>query len=234
MRVLFAVSALGLALTGCGSAKDSDSTTTGSTGTPTGWVTGSGGSGTNTGTATGSGGSGSGGSGTSTPTTSLYIGDADLDLDAMTWTGTESVRVVSLTSGTILCQWSWTALDWASDPSVSTMPEPAVAACQDGDGNACLFDFTVNLSNGLQTDGACSSFGYAADGGTYHYGYIDDWMNGGSSYGSQIAYYLPTGSASGTWFPAQQYGAATWSPGTGNQGQFHYEIEKVLLNSYIP
>lgn len=232
MRTLVCTTALAL-LFACSGNKDSDSDTP--TGVTTGqWVTGSGGSGTNTGTATGSGGSGSGGSGsTSENTITTYVGDAAVDVAGASWTGTESVRVLSAASGTLLCQWTWDAIDWANDPAVSTMPEPAATPCTDEDGNACAFSFAVNLSNGAETDGLCGTYGFDADGGAYHYGYSADWMRGTTSYGEQFTYYLPNASG-GQWIPAQDmgYGFFTWTPPGTGPGQLHYELNKTLLSSY--
>lgn len=222
------------AVTACGKNKDSDSQ--GATGSPSGsWVTHTGGSGPVTGLPVGKkgGSGGSGGSGSSVVTT--FVGDATIDLSEVSWTGTESARVISQVSGTLLCQWSWTALDWQHDPSVNTGTAPVVPACMDTEGNACLFDFAVNLSDGMETDGLCGAYGFAVDEGVFHYGYSEDWFMGGTGYGPQFAYYLPGGTGtSGVWFPVMQYGAATWSPGTGADGQLHYEIRKTLLGSYIP
>ena len=61
------------------------------------------------------------------------------------------MEVLNANTGTLLCQWTWAARDWASDPNVGTTPEPAATPCTDADGNACAFSFAVNLSEGVQT-----------------------------------------------------------------------------------
>ena len=220
MRILCTVALLVAA--GCGKNKDSDS------GTTTGWTEDSSPS---SGTPSGATDSDSG-TGT-VPTDTLYVGEATIDLGAATWSGTEKVVVENASTGGLLCEWTWSATDWASDPAVKTQTEPSVEACTDGDGNPCTFAFTVNLSNGLQTCGNCGTF-YGADGGSYHYAYMDDWYNAGSSYGTQLAYYLQTTKTSGTWFPAMSYGTATWSPGTGQDGTLSYELQKTLLSTITP
>lgn len=225
-----------LALVGliaCGKNKDSDSQVP--TGATSGsWTTETGGSGTPNGLPGGKKGGSGGSGGSGVPTITSFVGDAAIDLDQVSWTGTESARVLNVTTGTLLCQWSWTALDWQHDPAVSTGTPPVVPPCVDSDGNACLFEFTVNLSSGFETDGLCSNYGFAVDEGAFHYGYAEDWSAGGTGYGPQFAYYLPGAGTPGLWFPVMQYGAATWTPGVGAPGQLHYEIRKTLLGSYVP
>lgn len=211
-----------LVLVGCGKNKDSDSGPT--TGPTTGtWVTTDS---TDTDTDT-QGGSGSGGSGT-VDTLTTYVGDAAIDLDALTWSGTESARVLTVGSGTLMCQFTWT--------STGTDPDPAVAPCTDGDGNACVFSFQVDHTAGAQTDGDCAPYAFAADGGSNHYGYAADWLSGGVSYGEQFTYYAQTTATSGGWYPAESlgYGIFSWTPGTGTAqtGDLHYEIQRTLIQSY--
>ena len=125
-----------------------------------------------------------------------YVGEALIS--DITWTGTESSRFVALPTGTVMCEYTFDA---------SGTPYDGTEACQDPDGNACRFAFDVSLFVGAITDGdLCTDFNYAGstEGGSYSYGFTDDYVMGGNSYGQTLMFLYSDG-----WFSI--YGSAAFN-----------------------
>ena len=70
--------------------------------------------------------------------------------------------------------------------------------------------------------------------GVFDYGWTDDWVNGGTSYGPQFLYYVSNGT-SGSWIPVPTvgFGSAALNPtADANVFEIEYEITKSLLLTY--
>jgi hypothetical protein len=247
MRALFPI--IALAIMGCGNGKDED--------TDTGplWVTDTGPTTSTGSTSSGSGGSGSGGSGSggsgAGAVVSLHVGTATIDAINIDWDGTETLKMLTASAGDTLCEWTWTtstagattsgtgtttgATTTGTTTGTTTTPPAPIVACTDADGNACDFAFEVELTNGLQTFGNCSTFGLPSSGGVFHYGYISDFQSGGMGYGADFLYYLPyTSTASpARWYPVVQSGVGTTTY-DDLTGTLEYELPKTLLNATLP
>ncbi len=133
----------------------------------------------------------------------LLAGEASVDFGGGTWVGTETVSVTGELSGHAFCTWSYTALDWASDPTTGGPGPYNTSACSDPDGNACQFAFNVNRTEGTELQGDCSPFGLSASPtpSAAGWGYTSNYRSGGVSYGPMFMYYAP---GPGQWFGTYQ------------------------------
>jgi hypothetical protein len=121
------------------------------------------------------------------------VGTAEVDEVAGTYAGTEVYSFVGQPSGWLICEWNWTMLDWAHDPSVVGV-NPISTGCIDPDGFACDWAFTVHESNGVMTDGDdCAFYGLTpitTNGATLGYGWTDAYHAAGINYGPTMMYFL--------------------------------------------
>jgi hypothetical protein len=121
-------------------------------------------------------------------------GTASVDEIAGTYDGVESVSFVGTPSGWLVCEWTWTMLDWDHDPT-AVGGNPFLTPCFDPDLNACDWSFTVHGSDGQQTGGTdCAFYGLTPTAslnfGPYGYGWTENYSAGGVSYGPSQMYYL--------------------------------------------
>ncbi len=131
-----------------------------------------------------------------TAATLVIDGQADIDPILGTWAGTETYVILGETTGQLLCQWSWDALDWDSSPAAIGL-NPISVPCDDPDGFACDFGFTVHKSDGVEVAGDCSTYTsqritQLVDG-PYGYGWHDSYSSGGLLLGPTFMYYYAPG-----------------------------------------
>jgi len=131
--------------------------------------------------------------------TSEWIEEARVDVGRGLYEGTRTLRWSGNDSGHVFCDWVWDGLAWASDPAAIGI-DPITETCTDGDGNACAFQFTVNLRNGRETQGDCNQFSVGGAGWDVRLeegvGFHEDYQTGGASYGAVSMYF-----AFGSWYP---------------------------------
>jgi hypothetical protein len=153
--------------------------------------------------------------------TLTVLGAAEVDELLGTYEGSETFRFETKPSGWVVCEWTWTLLDWASDPTV-VGANPISQSCTDPDGNFCRWAHTTHASEGAADDGDyCAFYGMAELGGTYGYGWIDDYQAGGISYGPAMMYFYAPLSV---WISVNQtanfQNTSSYSSSTG---EFEYE-----------
>jgi len=150
-----------------------------------------------------------------------YLGAANVDTDANTYSGTETYYVTSIAKGTELCKFVYQV----NSSGGTTWPP-----CADPDGNFCEFGFEVAFTDGEETVGDCHLFfgtletSWDSPAG---YGYIEDYVWEGYSYGPSLMYYFykyytsTTTPSSSTYYGwggvdvESDGGYVDWSPSTG-------------------
>ena len=172
-----------------------------------------------------------------------YLGEAvvtlDVDTDTdngSTYVGTETYYVTSVAQGNELCKYVY---------QVANNAGGSWPACADPMGNPCEFGFEVEFSGGAETAGDCDLFfgtlstSFSDPAG---YGYIEDYVFDGNSYGPSLMYYFQKYYTSTT-TPSSTYyygwggvdveadgGSVDWNPGTG---EFSYDWVSDTI-SYFP
>ncbi|MEQ1567228.1 MAG: putative metal-binding motif-containing protein [Myxococcota bacterium] len=120
-------------------------------------------------------------------------GEASVDELSGTYTGTEVYQWVGAPSGWLICEWTWTMLDWDSDPTVSGV-DPIAVPCADADGFGCDWSHTVHQSGGTMTDGSdCAFYGLTPAtplGPAFGYGWTEAYRAGGVDYGPTMMYFV--------------------------------------------
>jgi len=165
-----------------------------------------------------------------------YKGDAMVDTDAGTYAGTETYYVTSIAKGTELCAFVY---------QVNANGGATWPPCADPEGNVCEFGFEVDFTDGAETAGDCGSFfGTLSTSwdGPAGYGYIEDYVWEGYSYGPSLMYYFQSYYTSTT-TPSSTYyygwggvdvesdgGYVNWDP---TSGAFTYDWVSDTI-SYFP